>query len=359
MAIALVAGAAKRAWSEAWAAWRPPTAEVSLETEAVVWRRLGEQTLPRRISFATPASVAHAVGESPYWQRAVLRRQRLLERWPRLADVGIGVHFDVLAEWADADFARLTALLEWFEANPQSGLYLRQLPVHGIDTKWIDLHRRGVVSDLLRRLRGYGGTSGDDFAQDLTPKFHEICGLLRPPTRMRVLLLCPELRRAAGGLRDIEAPIEQLRELPLAPKRALVIENLETGYSLPDFRATVAFVKLGSAVSLVSQMPWMAHTQVVYWGDIDTHGFNILSLARKTLGEVTSVLMDEATLKAHRDRCVPEPSQMRSADRSVLTPEELAVYTGLLDGKWGMALRLEQERIEWPYALAGLRPTLD
>jgi hypothetical protein len=69
--------------------------------------------------------------------------------------------------------------------------------------------------------------------------------------------------------------------------------------------------------------------------------------------------MDEATLKAHRDRCVPEPSQMRSADRSVLTPEELAVYTGLLDGKWGMALRLEQERIEWPYALAGLRPTLD
>jgi hypothetical protein len=24
------------------------------------------------------------------------------------------------------------------------------------------------------------------------------------------------------------------------------------------------------------QMPWTAHSQVVYWGDIDTHGFNIL-----------------------------------------------------------------------------------
>jgi hypothetical protein len=350
--------AAVRAWSEAWAAWRPPTTDVSLETEPVVWRRLGAQTLPRRISFATPASVAHAIGESPSWERAVVRRQRLVERWPRLADVGLGVHFDVLVEWADADFARLTTLLEWFEANPQSGLYLRQLPVRGIDTKWIDLHRRGVVSDLLRRVRGYGSTWGDEPAQDLTPKFHEVCGLIRAPTRMRILLLGPELRRAAGGLRDIEAPIEQLRELQLAPKCALVVENLETAYALPDFPATVAFVKLGSAVSLVSQMPWMANTPVVYWGDIDTHGFNILSLARKALGDVTSVLMNEATLKAHRDRCVPEPSQMRSTDRSVLTLEESAVYTGLLEGKWGEVLRLEQERIEWPYVITTLEQTL-
>jgi hypothetical protein len=349
---------AVRAWSEAWAEWRPSTADVSLDTEPVAWRRLGAQTLPRRISFATPASVAHLIGESSSWQRAVLRRQRLMDRWPRIADVGIGAQFDVLADWVDADFARLIALLEWFEINPQSGLYLRQLPVHGIDTKWIDLHRRGVVSDLLRRVRGYGGTSSDEPAQDLAPRFHELCGLRRPPTRMRVLLLCPELRRATGGLRDIEAPIEQLRELDLAPKRALIVENLETAYALPDFRATVAFVKLGSAVSLVSQMPWMANTRVVYWGDIDTHGFNILSLARKTFSNVISVMMDEATLKAHHDRCVPEPSQMRNTDRSMLTPEESAVYCALIEGKWGRSLRLEQERVEWPYAVARLSQAL-
>jgi hypothetical protein len=350
---------AVRAWSEAWAAWRPSTADVALETEAVAWRRIGVQTLPRRISFGTPASVADVIGESSSWQRAVLRRQRLVGRWPGLAEVGLGAHFDVLADWVDADIAKLTALLEWFEVNPQSGLYLRQLPVHGIDTKWIDLHRRGVVSDLVRRMRGYGGASADEPAHDLAPKFYELCGLRRPPTRMRLLLLCPQLRRAAGGLRDIEAPIEQLRELVIAPKRALVVENLETAYALPDFPATVAFTKLGSAVSLVRQMPWMANVEVVYWGDIDTHGFNILSLARKMLGNVNSVLMDEATLKAHRDRCVPEANQMRSADRSMLTAEELAVYTGLLEGKWGMSLRLEQERIEWLYVLTRLVPALN
>lgn len=343
-----------RAWSQAWASWRPPNAAVSLETDEVAWRRIGVQNLPRRIIFHTPAGVAYLIGESSSWQRVTLRRQHLLLQWPRLAEIGVGTHFDILAGWNDANFSKLIVLLTWFEANPRSGLYLRQLPVHGIDTKWIDLHRRGVVADLLRRIRGYGGTSSDDTVPDLSPKFYELCGLRRPPTRIRVLLLCPELRRSAGGLRDIEAPLEQLRELNLAPQRALIVENLETAYALPDLPATVAFMKLGNAVSLISHIPWMSNIQIVYWGDIDTYGFNILALARRTLGNVSSILMDQTTLVAHRERCVTETSQTRSADTSMLTPTESAVYRGLLEHSWGQSIRLEQERIEWPYALIRL-----
>jgi hypothetical protein len=350
--------AAVRAWSQAWANWRPSNVDVSLEADEVAWRRIGVQTLPRRIMFNTPAGLAQFIGDGASWQRVTLRRKALLLHWPQLADIGVGTHFDILADWDDADFAKLTVLLTWFEAHPHSGFYLRQLPVHGIDTKWLDLHRRGVVSDLLRRIRGSGGTSGDDAMQDLAPKFYELCGLRRPPTRMRVLLLCPELRRSAGGLRDIEAPLEQLRELNIAPQRALIVENLETAYALPDFPATVAFAKLGNAVSLVSQMPWVRNIPIVYWGDIDTHGFNILALARRTLGNVSSILMDEATLDAHRERCIPEPCQMCSADTSILTQAESAVYLGLLRNTWGKSLRLEQERLEWPYAVARLSQAL-
>ncbi|MCL4182065.1 MAG: hypothetical protein KJ011_01280 [Burkholderiaceae bacterium] len=349
---------AVRAWSEAWATWTPMTTDVALETEAVAWQRIGTQTLPCRISFATPASVARLIGEGSSWQRATVRRVQLVHRWPQLAEAGLGTHFDVLASWHDSDFERLGALLEWFETNPRSGLYLRQLPVRGIDTKWIDLHRRGVVSDLLRRLRGNGIASSDEPDQATGPDFFELCGLRRPTARIRVLLLSPELRRAAGGLRDIEAPLEQLQALDLTPRRALLVENLETAYALPDFAGTVAFVKLGNAVSLASQMPWMTDAQVVYWGDIDTHGFGILAQARKTLSNVTSVLMDEATLLDHHDRCVPEPTQTRNADVSMLTDAEAGVYRGLLDGTWGQSLRLEQERIEWLYGVSRISQAL-
>lgn len=125
--------------------------------------------------------------------------------------------------------------------------------------------------------------------------------------------------------------MEQVRSLDLAPSRALVVENLETAYCLPDFPGTVAFVGLGNAVSLASTMPWMKDVPVIYWGDIDTHGFTILARARKVFGNVTSTLMDETTLKAFLDRSIPEPVQSFSADVAHLSEGEAAVYRGLLD----------------------------
>lgn len=146
--------------------------------------------------------------------------------------------------------------------------------------------------------------------------------------------------------------------MALAPKRALVVENLETAYCLPDFPGAVAFVGLGNAVSLASSMPWMRDVPVVYWGDIDTHGFSILARARRVFGNVTSTLMDDSTMKAFLDRFALEPVQSFIADVTNLTSSEAAVYRALLDGAWGRSLRLEQERIDWVYCDLQLRRDL-
>ncbi|WP_375163923.1 DUF3322 domain-containing protein [Herbaspirillum huttiense] len=345
------------AWSQAWARWIPPSAEVIVLTETVKWSRLGIQTLPSRICFASPAAVAESIGELAPWSRASSRRAALVAQWPSIADSGIGTHFELLATWSDDDFLRLVSLLEWFDTHPRSGLYLRQIPVSGIDSKWIDLQRRGIVSDLLRRIRRQIPVpEGEKLPSDLD--FYDRCGLLRPPLPFRVLLLSPELRRAVGNLRDIQAPLDQVRALELVPRRALVVENLETAYCLPDFPQTVAFVGLGNAVSLASTMPWMEDVPVIYWGDIDTHGFTILSRARKVFGDVTSTLMDEITLKTFMNRSIPEPTQSLNADVSHLSAGEATVYRGLLDGTWGQSLRLEQERIDWAYCEQRLKQIL-
>lgn len=357
---------AVRQWSQAWAQWSSARPErsafgVTLQTCTVAWRRLGEQTLPERLSFSSPAAVAQFVGESTAWNRVVERRQTLLERWPLLREAGLGAQFEVLATWSDSDFKRLAALLEWFEQNPRSGLLLRQLPVPGIDTKWIDLHRRGVVSDMLRRVRTGVPQPDTEAALDVQAQaldFYDLCGLRRPVPRLRLLVLCPELRQACGGLRDIEAPLDQLQRLGIRPRRVLIVENQETAYSLPDFERTVALVKLGNAVSLAAQLQWVQGVPVVYWGDIDSHGLAILAQARKALGTVSSILMDAETLVGHRDRWVQEPLQNRTADRSALRPAELQVYEGLVDGRWGERVRLEQERIEWPVAVAAIERSL-
>jgi hypothetical protein len=92
----------------------------------------------------------------------------------------------------------------------------------------------------------------------------------------------------------------------------------------------------------------------LYWGDIDTHGFRILDQLRAVHPHVASVLMDEATLLAHRDAWGREPSPSRAAPTRLAT-DEAALYQALGNDNYGPAVRLEQELIRWDSALERLR----
>jgi len=84
-------------------------------------------------------------------------------------------------------------------------------------------------------------------------------------------------------------------------------------------------------------------------GDIDTHGFRILDQLRAVHPHVASVLMDEATLLAHRDAWGREPSPSRAA-LTRLAADEAALYKALGNDTYGPAVRLEQELIRWDWA---------
>lgn len=327
-----------RAWVTAWADWRGAGTVAWTQKK---WGRFGEQRLPESIGFSTPGEVARAVGQEARWERAVSRYGRLCARWHVWADTGVlAREFDVLADYSEEDFSRLAALFEWLDRNPSSSLYLRQLPIEGLDTKWVEARKRLVI-DLLRPLRP--GLSEADF--------HDLCGLRRAPHRLRIRILCPALRRALQGLGDIEAPVADLAALPLVAKTAIIVENLETGLALPDIPGAVALMKLGHGVGIIEDLPWLRLAAGVYWGDIDTHGFAILSRARRALPGLRSALMDEPTLLSHRELWGHEPSQFSGPDLDNLNADERAVYTGLRSQRWGPNVRLEQERIAWPEAV--------
>jgi hypothetical protein len=85
-------------------------------------------------------------------------------------------------------------------------------------------------------------------------------------------------------------------------------------------------------------------------GDLDTHGLAILSRARLKLPHLESALMDEHTLLRHRDLWVSENPQYAVPELPLLTPAEQSLYCGLKQQRWGVNVRLEQERIAWNYA---------
>ena len=96
-------------------------------------------------------------------------------------------------------------------------------------------------------------------------------------------------------------------------------------------------------------IPWVVDSEVWYWGDLDSHGFAILDRLRRHLPHVRSLLMDTEHLEPVADLAVREHKPTFN-EVSDLTESEAAALESLREDD----LRLEQERIPWPYALERL-----
>jgi len=368
-----------RTWVEGWAAVeRDPDRPGELIWTERQWPGLGRQRLPERLLLAGAEAVAAWAGEYDRWVRACERRG-LLRRMLGTADERrggtrvagssvdfaldtdtdtdtdgsaqgvdpvprLGRHFDWLAEAPAVDFERLLAVLRWLIDHPDSGLYIRQLPIPGIDTKWIGANR-GRLLDLL----AWHQRRESDQERNRDSDLHRLAGLRREPDLMRLRILDPALRSAVGGLGDVTAPVEQIAALPLSPARVFIVENLQTGLAFDDLPGAVCFMARGYAVDAFAAIPWLQDRPCHYWGDLDTHGFAILSRLRGHLPAVRSLLMDVDTLLRHRDLWQRE-DKPAGGPLNRLTDAEQAVFDGLLTDRWGQRVRLEQERIDWAYA---------
>ena len=323
-------------WLKAWQEWSGP-GEVSWTERR--WARLGTQRLPAAIHFAEAAEVADFLGLAAQWRQASDRLRQVGGRWPGVTPAASS-NWEVLAHWSEADFARLLALLDWLAGHPDSGLFMRQLPVAGVDGKWLERHRR-VVTRWLGALQGREIEGVD---------FHVLTGLRPMPDRLRLRCLDAGLRRRLGGLGDIEVPVEEAAALALPVHCAFIVENLQTGLAFEDLPGAVVFMKQGYAVDVYARIPWLQRMPVFYWGDLDTNGFAILDRLRVHLPAVRSLLMDEATLLRHRPLWTREDRPSAASQLPRLAPGEAALYAALRSGRWGQGVRLEQERIAWPYA---------
>jgi hypothetical protein len=156
-----------------------------------------------------------------------------------------------------------------------------------------------------------------------------------------------------GAARDITVTAEAFSSLRLPVRTVIVTENLVNFLSLPDRPATLGLFGAGYGFSALRDAAWLQECEVLYWGDLDTHGFRILDQLREVHPQVSSVLMDEATLLEHRSVWGSEPAPSR-AGLTRLMAEEAALYRALCEDVHGSAIRLEQELIGWDWALARL-----
>ncbi len=237
---------------------------------------------------------------------------------------------------------RLLATVRWIDQQQLPGMYLRQVDVPGVDTKFIERHR-GVLTDLLDLQLDHERI--DPGAADFEGRY-----------RFRGKPAYVRFRCAGHGFSELTVRIDEFTAKPPGVRRAYVVENEITYLAFPTPADAIAIWGRGYAVPVLEPLAWLADIDVVYWGDIDTHGFAILDRLRKRFPHVRSMLMDRTTLLAHRGQWVAESSPLTVGLES-LDAEETALYRDLIADALGPSVRLEQERVRFAaieQALAGV-----
>jgi hypothetical protein len=245
---------------------------------------------------------------------------------------------------------RLLDVVDWLEANPRPNVYLRQVDIPGVDSKFIEAHR-GVLSqwlDLVLPAEAVdltaGGVSG----------FARRYGFREKPQRVRLRLLDPAHPLLAGlGDADITLDAESFSRLRPAVAQVFITENETNFLAFPPVSDSLLIFGAGYGFEILARAPWLSKCDVFYWGDIDTHGFAILDQLRAHLPHARSILMDRSTLMAFEAHWgIEEKQTVRDLER--LDAEERALYDDLRDNRFGSYLRLEQERIGFRWVQCAL-----
>jgi hypothetical protein len=248
-------------------------------------------------------------------------------------------------------WGELLATVTWITTNSTEVLYLRQIDVEGLDTKFVDHHRK-LLDELLTAVLPEHRIDPEYSAADFARRFR-----FRPkPAYTRLRLLNPQ-PAFPKGLSEITLRTEELAALELVADTVFVVENEITYLAFPAVPNSIVIFGSGFSLAALRDIPWMDSREIVYWGDIDTHGFDILHRLRARFDSVQSIMMDHQTLLAHPRQWVNEPSPTNRALTN-LNDAEQALYHDLIEDRYGKAVRLEQERVRFSSLQQALEPWL-
>ena len=241
-----------------------------------------------------------------------------------------------------SDWPRLLAVVAWLQEHPRPGLYLRQVDLPGIHSKFIEA-QRAVLAELLDQVLPEHAVDG---AARGVSQFAARYGFRDKPVRVRLRFLDPNHPAwVPGADADYTLSAPAFERLDPKVQRVFITENEINFLSFPPVAKGLVVFGAGYGFDALAQAAWLHQRTLHYWGDIDTHGFAILDQLRAHFPHALSFLMDRETMQTHQDQWVTEPKPTQR-DLKRLSEDEGRLYDDL---RWRRLreepVRLEQERI--------------
>lgn len=308
----------------------------TLEFQKVKTKSLGVQDLPTSIFFDTEKDFLKFLGREKEVDLFKSSVEKITNEFPELKEWIIKNPIKVIVN--QTEWESILKVCQYFKQNPKPNLYVRELPIK-VHTKFVE-RNKAVIRELLDVLISeHISIEEKEFEKRFNLKYAE------PQIRFKVL--DKEIsQKFFSGVDDIAIPVSQFQNLNIPVRKVLVVENKTTLYTtltLPKMDKTVAIFGSGYSVNNLKNICWFDNLELLYWGDIDVQGFEILSQFRGYFPQTKSVLMDKQTFDKFFEE--DKGTSTNISTKLNLTNEEQQLYDILKTNNW----RLEQEKIPFDY----------
>ena len=293
----------------------------TIDWKTVKTKMLGTQGLPSKIKFETAEDFERflqKVKEVDVFRKNVAlingkfsELQCWIEKYPLKV-------IDNSEYWSD-----ILKVLDYFSKNPQPQLYIRELPIE-VHTKFIEQHKT-VIGELLDIvIKEKINTNEKEFEKRYNLRCDE------PLVRMRILdgTLSAEF---FSGLDDITIPVSKFLRLQIPISKAYIVENKVNFLTFPLVANSIVIWGRGYGIASIKESELLKSSELMYWGDLDAQGFEILSQFRSYFAQVKSLLMDKTTFDKYFENDLGTLSKVNVELN--LTTEEENLYQYIRDAR--------------------------
>lgn len=332
-----------RAFVDAWRDFEMPQ---TVRYQAADLRGIGKVEIPVRVVISDVDTMICLLSEAERRdaEKALSRVRRVIAVDDRAKDAVIRA-LPRLLSLSEYELDDLCQVLPQLHRGIGYGKYLRAIPLRGVGTKFIE-DNEVLLEMLLGSLHipSPGDVGGLDSWLSVIPK---------PTGSILVRPLCAKTRAKMLGVSAVWVSGQDLLNAALPGNRVLVVENEQAAFAVPELEDTICIGGAGKQLNWLSA-EWAQQMRCGYWGDIDSHGYHMLELARRCIPTVESILMDIATIEAHKSLFSREAESFSGELGGWLTPQE-QVALNLVRQRPPAANRLEQEKLHSEWVLRRLQ----
>ena len=226
---------------------------------------------------------------------------------------------------------------EWLNKNQDSKLYIREIPLP-VHTKFIEQNSK-LIQSLTEK-------------SDSILSFEETFGLKTKPCSVRFRSLSEKvsLPFSMTNLSECQIPIKDFecldKEFSDQIKNIFIVENEMVYLTFPKVPNSICIWGHGYTVNSLNNIEWFNSKRIYYFGDLDEHGFDILSSYRRFYPNIQSFCMEKSDWNEHLQYAVVGKKLESSRIPENLIAEENEVFQIIRNSTQN---RIEQERISVSY----------